>query len=905
MRVKRYRGSHSSPSPSVKRKALALSTAAALALGLNLTLPAGVLADDAPDTGDDVVATAVEGEDTAEVTQPVEDPAPAPEVVEEEAPEASAPAEDPVTEPAPEAPAPEKPAEEAPPAPAAPAPAPEAEPADMAPAALQCKVTEHTQFANIRGQYVNGNLNGNNSAYAEGDWVARKLVINLSEAGTGTVTVQIDKMVGGKYAFDNLRVTSGADIVAINDDGATMTYVLDFTAPAGDHTIYFQTHIASELDYGPGMGAGSINGSPYHARLMDLSCGNVGQMDRSMKTSAVTAGKITVVKDADPADGTKFNFSIENNFGKANFKLADGEKVTYRVAPGKTYVGEDAMAPWDLTKIVCTDGNWTQEFPGPRAMLNVRNGADWTCTFFNEKQPPAVEDIVVEKTAETSYVVDYPWDVEKTVDRDKATVGLGETAEFIYKIVVKPGDPVISDVKTTGKISITNPNKDKVKITGITDSVDNGGMCTIVDAPEWVGGGDTVTVDYTCTYPDGKVPADGVNTVKVDWEAMPGTAVDPVSATAPVKFTEADVTEHNKTVLVWDSLQPFHPEWTLTWGDPNNKYELEYPITVTPDETFELGVCVPGINTVELFGDSKKVPIAKDEAAIEVCVEADLAAVKSVNPSFTRTYDWDIDKHVVKDSVKIDPKTGKGMADYKVHVTPGDFKDSHFKLDGTIALSNVNAWDVEYTLTDTFVSDGKEVTCHIDGKESVSGTLAAGSADKPTVAEFEYSCTFGEDWVGKDGDKNTVTVTWGDGSTKTTEFPVAWDKPTSEMYKEITVTDYFNGDMEGVSLTKEGPLMWRDSGEPYALMYTGHFQIDPGTCAVVKNLVKIDGTDWKASTADEWCVAGPGKPPIKHPEKPAPTLPVTGEDSALLTTLALMGMLGGALALATVRKRHA
>ena len=46
-------------------------------------------------------------------------------------------------------------------------------------------------------------------------------------------------------------------------------------------------HIASQIDWGAGNSAGSISGSPYHMRLLDLDDDGLGNMDRSLAAAAV------------------------------------------------------------------------------------------------------------------------------------------------------------------------------------------------------------------------------------------------------------------------------------------------------------------------------------------------------------------------------------------------------------------------------------------------------------------------------------------------------------------------------------------------------------------------------------------------------------------------------------------
>lgn len=851
MRFKRFWGARTrSPNPEPKRKGLAIATTAALVLGLNFSLPAGVLADDeTADNADPVVATEVVGEATTEaVTDEATEETPAPEV---EAPKEAAPA------PAPEASDKDAvetdtaPTEAEASTPEAPATETEAEETVEVMADAQCQVVEHNQWANLAGAWQNGNLNGNNSAYAEGDWVPRRAIVDIQTPGEpATVVVQIDKIVNGKYAFDALRVDSGATIIGIQNNGATINYTLQFAADtAGPHTILFSTHIASELDYGPGMGAGSINGSPYHTRIIELSCGNVGQQDRSMKSDAVKAGNITIVKKADPADGTKFNFALTSPYAStSDIYLADGESVTYRVGVGEATVTENVPAGWELYDVSCVGGAGAT-YNGSTATVPVADGDNWVCTFTN--MLPKYEDLVVTKTATASYTAKFNWGIEKTAEPASTIVMPGGSALIAYTVKVSELGIDYSAAQVTGQISIENPNGVAIEIVDVTDAVDNGGTCTLT-APTSVPALSTVSVNYTCTYPDGAIPADGTNTATVSYKPLYGMSDSPAVATAPVLFTEATVTEIDKTVTIKDNKFTFDPEWTLTYGDADNVYEKTYEVNVPAPEGAEDGRCYKVVNVASVWGDLPDNPIVEDDATVEICVEADLTGIKSLSPSLTRTYDWDIEKTLVEDSVVIDPETGKGTADYSIVVTPGEFTDSDFALTGWIRVTNPNDWTVDYKVSDTFVgADGETYTCTIEGEPFQEGSLGKGG-----FTEFEYSCDLPADFVGAAGDKNTVTVEWGDGKSTTSEFAVDWwedlNTDITEVHKEIVVKDYFNGADDGVIVHPDATLQWRD-GEPYTFTYTGEFQIDPGTCEVVNNLVKIEGTDWQDHVTDEWC----------------------------------------------------
>ena len=63
--------------------------------------------------------------------------------------------------------------------------------------------------------------------------------------------------------------------------------IVTFTASDSTVLLAWGGHIASQIDWGAGNSAGSISGSPYHMRLINLDNGSLGNMDRSLAAAAV------------------------------------------------------------------------------------------------------------------------------------------------------------------------------------------------------------------------------------------------------------------------------------------------------------------------------------------------------------------------------------------------------------------------------------------------------------------------------------------------------------------------------------------------------------------------------------------------------------------------------------------
>ncbi|MCL4295825.1 MAG: S8 family serine peptidase [Anaerolineae bacterium] len=114
-------------------------------------------------------------------------------------------------------------------------------------------------------------------------------------------------------------------------------------------------------------------------------------------------GKVTVVKDADPADGTDFTIALGGD-GSGNIILDDivpqdgdiaNTSETIALVPG-TYTLTELDAPgWNLADLVCStsDQNEAVDETDNIATINLDPGEEVTCTFTNHK----LGTIIVEK----------------------------------------------------------------------------------------------------------------------------------------------------------------------------------------------------------------------------------------------------------------------------------------------------------------------------------------------------------------------------------------------------------------------------------------------------------------------------------------------------------------------------
>lgn len=163
------------------------------------------------------------------------------------------------------------------------------------------------------------------------------------------------------------------------------------------------------------------------------------------------------------------------------------------------------------------------------------------------------KDLTVTKTAVPSFARTYLWKIDKAVDKTKVISSTPVT--FNYTVNVAQTGVVDSSWKVTGKITVNNPNGFDVTGVNVTDSINNGGSCTVVNGTNvTVPASSNVALDYECTYASQPGSYSGTNTASVTWSnigspntSATGTANADFSAVTPSPST-------NKTVNVTDTI---------------------------------------------------------------------------------------------------------------------------------------------------------------------------------------------------------------------------------------------------------------------------------------------------------------------------------------------------------------
>ena len=204
----------------------------------------------------------------------------------------------------------------------------------------------------------------------------------------------------------------------------------------------------------------------------------------------------------------------------------------------------------------------------------------------------AALDPIITKTAETSFMREYFWAIQKQVAPTWQQV-LGTEAILSYLVGVQETGFTDSAWVVTGTVTVVNPNQfgdATLLLTALEDSLSTGGLCTTDFADYPLPAASSATFSYICAPPSGD---QGTNTATVTYGALFQTPHTSAAASADYAFVTPTV-EINKTVNIVDSFNGGAPDalGSVT-ATPDQLVSAAFPysrtVTVVPNtcETFD------------------------------------------------------------------------------------------------------------------------------------------------------------------------------------------------------------------------------------------------------------------------------------------------------------------------------
>lgn len=432
------------------------------------------------------------------------------------------------------------------------------------------------------------------------------------------------------------------------------------------------------------------------------------------------------------------------------------------------------------------------------------------------------------------------WTVTKDVDATTAEVADGASARFTYTVNAVPGQ-VVDDgsASWTGAVRVANPSATASLSVDVVDTPAAGDWtCAFTSSGTArlqgvvVAAGATATLPYTCT---GTGHPDGENTATVSF------GDEQVSRTVGVGFTARSGVADSVVTLTddIDNDGAAAERFTVDVADPAS-WTRVYTRTLTGPA----GVCTDYTNTavIDLSAGPDPDPARR---TVTVCVEAPPSLAATAAASLVRSYAWSIDKAVDQTRRTVDPATGTARFHYTVRVAAGASTDSGWRLGGTVAVTNPNAYlDGAISADVSVASDlGGGVTCVVEGGQDVLVPPRTGEGGG--VVTLPYACTFASRPA--DAGEVTATVAWNppgpdEAATRSATAPVGFGV-RAEVDKVVDVVDDQTRPGQRVALAED--LVW----EP-GLTRTYEYDLAlPGTvgqCVDFTNTAVVD----LAGTAD-------------------------------------------------------
>jgi hypothetical protein len=276
-------------------------------------------------------------------------------------------------------------------------------------------------------------------------------------------------------------------------------------------------------------------------------------------------------------------------------------------------------------------------------------------------------ELDISKTAKTSLVRTYSWEIEKTED-GKYDLFTGDMQDHFYTVSVKKTGYTDSDWAVSGAITITNNTPFDATITGVTDIVVDYGTVPVdckVTFPYTLPKGEQLVCTYIKMLDDAK---NGTNKAMVETSGVVGGA----QVEVPFDFTDPVIIEKDTSLTVTDTNGQ-------SWGPVSEDTSWSYTKTFTCD--VDKG---EHTNTAS-FVTSDTGATGEDSATVKLNCYA-LKVTKTAETSLTRTYKWKIQKDY---DATYDLFAGAGVTHgYKVTVTPDGYTDSGWKVSGKIEITN-------------------------------------------------------------------------------------------------------------------------------------------------------------------------------------------------------------------------
>jgi hypothetical protein len=270
----------------------------------------------------------------------------------------------------------------------------------------------------------------------------------------------------------------------------------------------------------------------------------------------------------------------------------------------------------------------------------------------------------VSKTATTTFTRTFAWTIDKSVVPASWALFDGDTGTSDWTVAVTKDNGTDSTWAVSGTITVNNPSSQTAIIASVTDQL-TGGINATVNCgagtfPRTLAAGGTLNCTYSSALPDGTGRTNTATATLTTGPVFTGTAAVTFGAPTTVVNGTVDVTDTNGQ----------------SWNDVTDDASFTY------DETFECpDDAGPHLNTATITQTGQS-----DSATVTVTCY-DLDVTKTAVESFSRDFDWTIEKSVDPTSLDLFDGDSDDVT-WTVEWTKSAAQDSTYGVTGTITVDN-------------------------------------------------------------------------------------------------------------------------------------------------------------------------------------------------------------------------
>ncbi len=520
--------------------------------------------------------------------------------------------------------------------------------------------------------------------------------------------------------------------------------------------------------------------------------------NNGLPSSGTNTANVTI------SDGEEFLDSI---LATAGFTLAPsftGEPASITVTDtnGPSWGPVSADTSWNYNKTFECDGDEGSHV-NTATIVQTGESDDATVTV----DCYALE---VTKNAQTSATKNCTWTLDKSVDHDSWSLFAGDSAvsEFTLTPFVDCDD---SGFGATGNITIHNPAPIAATVNEVSDVVSPAIVASVdcnATFPYTLAAGG----DLDCTYSVG-LPNEDTRT-NTATATLQNYAYDPPAAptlsgttdfsgTAQLTFGAATTIVHECVNLddTNDGPGEFVDPGELCFDDDLNPVYYNVTYTCGESDTYP--------NTANLTDSVTDELLDSDDESVNVVCRAASGAEKNATTSYTRTWNWTINKLADQTNLTLESNQ-TFVVNYNVTVNATS-TDSDWAANGFITITN-SLTDRELdiaSIIDTLDSVTADVTCGSTTVDPLGSLVCSYSADLSNTTDLINTANISASY-------NTVTCYWNGtavvcdvngGSEDVSHLPTAdvlFNGPTSIIDECVNLTDSQYGDL-GIVCADEVP----------------------------------------------------------------------------------------------------